>query len=287
MEVLRGGGGGGARVIDELSRALGAVGITGRLRRRILTEAADHVQCDPDAAERFGDPREVANAFAAELGARASRRAAVSAFLALGAAGLVYAVAWVAARPPDPDTWPALALLAFPVLIVAPQVSFVAGVLALVRSRRRRDPVLPSAELTVLNRRTSVALGAGLATMAALVVFAGALADAMPVWWFVATLSGAGACSALIVVAAVPAAGASRFRPQVAGEAGDLFDDLGFGRTDPWRFARRVALALGLVVWLAATVQGDPLDGLIQGTAEALACLGGFAVFGRYLGLRS
>jgi hypothetical protein len=274
-------------VIDELSRELEAVGIRGRLRRRILTEAADHVQCDPNAAARFGDPREVANTFAAELGARASRRAAVSAFFALGVAGLVYAIAWVGARPPAPDTWPVLAVLVFPVLIVGPQVSFVAGVLALVRTLRRRERVLPSAELTVINRRTSVALGAGLATTAALAVFATVLHDAMPEWWVVSTLGGALVASALVLLAALPVAGASRFRPQVAGEAGDVFDDLGFGRTDPWRFARRVALAAGLVVWLAAALQGDPLDGAIQGTAEALACLGGFAVFGRHLGLRS
>ena len=274
-------------MIDELSRELGAVGIKGRLRRRILTEAADHLQCDSEAAARFGDPRHVANAFAAGLGARASRRAAFSAFVALGAAGLVYAVAWVVARPPAPDTWPLAALLAFPALIVAPQVSFVAGVLALVRSLRRRETVLPSAELTVINRRTSVALTAGLATMAALVVFAGALRDAMPAWWIASTVAGALVASALILVAAVPLAGASRFHPQVAGDAGDLFDDLGFGRTDPWRFARRVALAVGLVVWLAAAVQGDPLDGAIQGTAEALACVAGFAVLGRFLSLRS
>ena len=66
---------------------------------------------------------------------------------------------------------------------------------------------------------------------------------------------------------------------------GDLFDDLGF-RTDPWRFARRLAIGLGLVVFLVAAVQGDPFDGALNGAAEALACLAGFAAFGRYLGLR-
>jgi hypothetical protein len=254
-------------VIDELSRELGAVGIKGRLRRRILTEAADHLQSDPDAAARFGAPSEVANAFAAELGARASRRAAVSAFLALGVAGLV--------------------VLAFPVLIVAPQISFVAGVLALVRSLRRREAILPSAELTVINRRTTVALASGLVTMVALALFAFELSDAMAGWWVLTTMSGATLASSLIVLAALPTAGATRLRPQVAGHAGDVFDDLGFWRTDPWRFARRVAFAAGLAVWLAAAAQGDPIDGAIQGTAEALACLGGFAVFGRFLGLRS
>ena len=41
-----------------------------------------------------------------------------------------------------------------------------------------------------------------------------------------------------------------------------------------------------LVVFLAAAVQGDPFDGAVSGTAEALACLAGFAAFSRYLGLR-
>jgi hypothetical protein len=273
--------------LRELGRELRAVGIRGSLRCRILGEAIDHLSSDPDAPRRFGTASEVANAFAAELGARRSRRAAVSAFLALGLAGAVYAVAWVGARPPAPDTWPLVAVLAFPAVIVAPQVAFVAGVLALVRSLRRREPVLPSAELTVINRRTSVALASGLVTMGALALLAFALRDDMPGWWVASTLAGSAVASALLVLAAIPVAGATRLHPKVAGRAGDVFDDLGFGRTDPWRFARRVALAAGLAVWLVAAVQGDPLDGAIQGTAEALACLGGFAVFSRFLGLRS
>ena len=79
---------------------------------------------------------------------------------------------------------------------------------------------------------------------------------------------------------------AARSDPASPAPAGDLFDDLGFGRTDPWRFARRVAFGLGLVVFLVAAVQGDPFDGALNGAAEALACLAGFAAFGRYLGLR-
>jgi hypothetical protein len=276
-------------VIEELSRELGTVGIRGRLRRRILIEAADHLQSDPDALERFGTPHEVANAFAAELGARASRRAAVSAFMALGVAGVVYAISFVGASfagQPPPDTWPLLATLAFPAVIIAPQVSFVAGGLALLRSLRRREPVLPDAELTVINRRTSLALASGLVTMGAVALFAFELRNDMSGWWVAVTLAGTATASVLLFLAALPAAGAARLRPRVAGDAGDVFDDLGFGRTHPWRFARRVALGAGVVVCLAAAVQGDPIDGAIQGTAEALACLGGFAVFGRFLGLR-
>lgn len=275
--------------LAELGRELGAVGIRGRLRRRILAESEDHLRADDGALERFGTPAEVANAFAAELGARSSRRAAVGAFLALGVAGTVYAASFLSASfagQPPPDTWPLLAVLVFPAVIVAPQVSFVAGVLSLARSLRRRETVLPSAELNVLNHRTSLAVASGLVTMGALAVFALALRNDLAGWWVIGTLSGTLVATALLVVATVPTVGARRLRPRVAGDAGDLFDDLGFGRTDPWRFARRVALAAGLAVWLAAAVQGDPLDGAIQGTAETLACLAGFAAFGRYLGLR-
>ncbi len=275
------------RRLEDLSHELGSVGIHGRLKRRILAESEDHLRSDPDAPARFGDPRELANAFAAELGVRASRRAAVSAFVALGVAGAVYAASVLSANRPPPDTWPLLAVLVFPLVIIAPQVSFVAGMLAFVRSlRRRRKAVLPSAELTVINNRTTLALTSGLVTMAALMTFAFALRNDMADWWVVGTLSGAVVATALLVLAGVPTVGATRLRPKIPGDAGDVFDDLGFGRTGPWRFALRVALGAGVVVWISAAVQGDPFDGAIQGTAEALACLAGFAAFCRYLGLR-
>jgi hypothetical protein len=275
--------------LDELEGELGARGIRGRLRRRMLAEAEDHLRADDGAFDRFGAPAEIADAFAAELGARASRRAAVGAFLALGVAGAVFAGSFVSrqfAGQPAPDTWPLLAQLALVAAIVAPQVSFVAGSLALVRVLRRREPVLPSAELTVINRRTGVALVFGLVAMAALAVLALELRNDSAGWWVALTLVGVALATPLLVLAAVPAAGAARLRPRVAGDPGDVFDDLGFGRMDPWRFAGSVAMGMGLVVFLAAAVQGDPFDGAISGTAEALACLAGFAAFSRYLGLR-
>jgi hypothetical protein len=277
------------RYLEALELELVAVGIPRRLRRRILDESDDHLRSDDGALDRFGTPAEVANAFAAELGARASRRAAVGAFAALGVAAAVYAVSFVGASfagHPPPDTWSLLAQFALVAVIVAPQVSFVAGSLALVRVLRRREPVLPSAELTVINRRTVIALVFGLVTMVALGVLAFELRNDSAGWWVAFTLAGVAVAAPLLVLAALPAAVAARLRPRVAGAPGDLFDDLGFGRTDPWRFARRVAIGLGLVVFLAAAVQGDPFDGALNGTAEALACLAGFAAFGRYLGLR-
>ena len=275
--------------LDDLGRELGAVGIHGRLRRRILAEAEDHLRSDPEAIERFGSAELVANRFAAELGARASRRAAVGAFAALAFAGAVYAVAFVGASfagVPDPDTFPFAAVLAFAAIVLAPQVAFVAGALALVRTLRRREQELPSAELRVINRRTGVALASGLVTMGGLALFAYELRSELAGWWVAYTLTGAAVAAGLLVLASVPAGRAAALRPQVAGGAGDVFDDLGLPRVDPWRFAGLVALGVGLLVWVAGAIQGDPLDAAVRGAAEALACLGGFAVLGRYLGLR-
>ena len=275
--------------LDDLGRELGAVGIRGRLRRRILAEAEDHLRSGPEALERFGSAQLVANRFAAELGARASRRAAVGAFAALAFAGAVYAVAFVGASfagVPDPDTFPVAAVLAFAAIVLAPQVAFVAGALALVRTLRRREQELPSAELRVINRRTGVALASGLVTMGALALFANELRSELAGWWVASTLTGAAVASVLLVLASVPAGRAAVLRPQVAGAAGDLFDDLGLPRIDPWRFAGLVALGVGLLVWIAGAIQGDPLDAAVRAAAEALACLSGFAVLGRYLGLR-
>jgi hypothetical protein len=277
--------------LDELSHELVAHGIRGRTRRRILLEADDHLRSDPDAQKRFGSAREVANTFAAELGAQASRRAAVSAFAALGVAGAVYAVSFVSlgfASPPTETLEPALGALAFALMIVAPQVSFVAGALAVLRTlRRRRERVIPTSELVVIRRRTGVALLFGLLTMAALSLYAYEFRADLAGWWLTLTYTSTAGASVVLALAAAPALTATRLRPQVGGEAGDVFADVGvsFG-DDPWRFARFVAIAAGLVVWLAAAAQGDPFDGLVQGVFEGLACFGGFAVLGKYLGLR-
>lgn len=277
--------------LEDLSRELGLRGIRGRLRRRILAEADDHLRSDAAAPERFGAAAEVANAFAAELGAQASRRAAAGAFAALGVAGAVYAGAFASlafARHPTETLEPTLGALALAVMVLAPQVSFVAGTLALTRALRRRGRVLPTPELVVIRRRTGVALTFGLATMGALALYAYEFRVALAEWWTALTFVSTAAASVLLVGASVPTARAARIRPRVAGEAGDMFDDLGIEhlRTDPWRFARRLAFGVGLAVWLAGIVQSDPFDGLIRGVVEGLACLGGFAVLGRYLGLR-
>jgi hypothetical protein len=278
--------------LEELGRELTTHGIRGSTRCRILAEVIDHLDCDPAAEDRFGSPQEIANEFAAQLGAQRTRRAAVWAFAALGIAGAVYATCFVSlafAGPPTEALAPALGALAFALTIVAPQVSFVAGGLALVRAvRRRRDRVLPTQELVAIRRRTTVALTAGLVTMGALALYAFEYRATLEAWWTTLVFAATAVASSLLVAAVVPAAGSARLKPQVAGDAGDVFDDVGIDRlrTDPWRFARLVALAVGVAVWLAGIVQGDPIDGLIRGALEAAACLAGFAALGRYLGLR-
>ena len=275
--------------LDQLSRELTRRGIRGATRRRILGEVDDHLRFGPGAEARFGSPATIANEFAAELGSQASRRAALLAFAALAVAGAVYAAAFVSqafAGSPTETLTPALGAVALAAMVVAPQVAFVAGALALVRAVRRRGRAMPTAELTVLRRRTLVALASGVVTMGALVVYGREFAPSLAGWWTTATSVAATAAALGLLVASVPAARAARFKPELAGSAGDVFDDLGVASGDPWRLACWVAAAVGAAVWLAGIVQGDPLDGFVRGILEAAACLAGFAALGRYLGLR-
>ena len=105
------------------------------------------------------------------------------------------------------------AALAFAVVVFAPQVAFVSGSFALVRSLRRRERVLPSTELIVINRRTALALLAGLATTGSLWLVAFELRDVADGWWVAFTLAGSATASVLLVLAAVPTTGAARLRP--------------------------------------------------------------------------
>ena len=281
------------RYAGELRRELGAVGIRGPLRRRILAEVDDHFASGETSVEQFGSPQEVANGFAAELGTQGAKRAAVSAFAALGVAGAVYAAAFASQGLAGGGTLgtaePPLGEIAAVAIVLAPQVAFAAGCLAALRAfRRRRERVLPTAELAVLNRRTGVALLAGLVTMAAFVVYA-AESVVAAAWWTTLVYAGCGVSAALLVAAAAPFAAIARLRPQVAGGAGNLDVDLRVERYrgDPWRFARHVALAVLVLTTAAGVVQSDPIDGALRGLLEAVACLGGFWALGKYLGLRS
>jgi hypothetical protein len=281
---------------DDLSNALADVGISRSLRRRILAEFTDHLACDPEA--ELGAPQALARQFADELGTARARKAGLSTFLALALAGALFGVAFLTSPGaaafgydgiPDSALLGGLAKL---VAVVAPQLAFVAGTLAGLRVlRRRSDPVIPRAEAVIIARRARLGILAGFASMAALALMAIEFHRDVPGWWMtfalIASAVGAGAL-AFVTLAAFSAA---RTLPAAEGSAGDLFDDFGAivpGRLRgrPWAFAVTVAAGVALAITLAGVAGSDGYDGALRGLLDALACLSGFALLGRYLGLR-
>jgi hypothetical protein len=278
---------------SRLGRELTAVGISGRLRRRILAEIADHLATDPDA--RLGDPSLLAWQFADELGTERALTAAIAGFAALAVAGVLFAAAFLSSGPgpfgASPHGEPVIGRVATWVALLAPQVSFVAGVLAALRwLRRRRSNVLPAAEATVIVRRAALGVLAGMATMVSLGAIA--IIDRHYIttgWmWFAVVAAGLGC---VVLSATVPSVWAAiRLRPVASGPAGDIFDDLGGLvparlRGRPWRLAVIIAAVVALLITLAAVPASDEFDGAVRGIGDALVCLFGFATLGRYLGL--
>jgi hypothetical protein len=134
----------------------------------------------------------------------------------------------------------------------------VAGALAALRWwRRRRSPVLPAAEATVIVRRAALGVLAGIATMVSLGVMAIANRHDVPSSWMWFAVVGAG-LGAVALIAALPAVwAAARLRPVTVGPAGDVFDDLGGLvparlRGRPWRLALIIAAGVVLLITLAA-----------------------------------
>jgi hypothetical protein len=96
---------------------------------------------------------------------------------------------------------------------------------------------------------------------------------------------------AIALIAALPGVlAAMRLRPTGDGDAGDLVDDLGrfaleSWRGHPWRPAVLVAAGVGVAAALAGVIGSDPYDGLLRGILDAGACLTGFGMLGRFLGM--
>ena len=279
----------------ELHRELTAAGITGRLRRRILDEFADHLACDPQAS--LGEPRALARQFADEVGTTRALRAALIGFAALALAGALFAVAFLtagAAFGAAPKDGPVSGRIATAGAILFSQISFVAGTLALLRwAARRRGGLLPGAEATVIVRRAAVGVLCGIVTMASLGTIGVAYESYLPSAWTTYAIVAAAVGIAALALALPPIWAAARVRPVAHGGAGDVFDDLGYFsglvpsplRGHPWRFAVVVSIAVAAVITLAGVPAQDALDGAARGIADALLCLAGFATLGRYLGL--
>jgi hypothetical protein len=296
-------------LIDALEAELREVGIGNRRRRRIVAEFRDHLRCDP--AADLGDPYAIAHQFASELGTQQTRAAATRGFLVLALAGAVYAAAFghigtsqalahigpigtsgelahigTTARGAD-----ALGSILLGMLVVAPQVAFVAGTLALMRAfRHRHVRAVPAAESRLVLRRIMVGVLAGLITMGAL-----ALAPTLP-GNPNGTTGGVTVAAAIAALALVAVLGsmipAIRTRSSEPGDVGGGADD--WGRflpsslsSYPWRFAITTSVVVGSIVAAAGAVSSDPYDGMLRGLAEAAACLVGFGLLGGILGLRS
>jgi hypothetical protein len=281
------------RYLRELAVELGEVGIRGSRRRRILAETADHLRESDDPA-RFGEPRLIAGRFADELATNGARRTALFSFLALAPAGIGYALLLGLSRQ-GPDITSArtlpLGIAAALVIALAPQVSLAAGLLAIALAwRLRTAPVAPAAAISFLNRRAAVALGAGAATLAGLVVYAVEYSHGLPDWW--TTLAFAVTATAIVPVAVAAAAlgRTAHLRARTAGPAGDVFDDLGPVldrvplrlRGRPWRFCLLFAAAVALVAFAGGGLDEGPRNAV----AEFAVICAGFAVLGRFLGLR-
>jgi hypothetical protein len=275
-----------------LGRELSAAGITGRARRRILDEFADHLACDPSA--QLGEPAALARQFADEVGSARARRAAVVSFGALALAGSLFGLALVTSDSvfgATPKGGPAIGRIATAVAILFSQVSFVAGTLAALRwVQRRGSGVLPAAEATVIVRRAAVGVICGIVTMVSLGAVAIAYHHFQASAWATFAIVAASVGTAALLASLPTLWEAARLRPVAEGGAGDIFDDLGgvvphplAGR--PWLLAVVVSAAVAVVITLVAVPAQDAIDGAMRGLVDALLCMLGFATLGRYLGL--
>ena len=294
-------------VLDaELRRAR----VPGSQRRRILAEARDHLgEAGADGPERFGDPRALAESFAADSASSSARAAA----LTLAAAVLVTLALWGAiALDVRSHPW----LNDFPGALVAAlavQVAAVAAFISLVRTVRYRGRAVPAAGLPLMARTNAVA-AASLALGLAVTTLAEAnhLVLARAGAWELAVAAGlGGAC--LLTLAAAAATARAAYRSQVVSQDGgeDIVDDLAALGTEaldripprlaaplrravtspwldlrghPWRFCATLATGFFLAIVVAGFVHGEPSPAV--GVVEALGIFAGFAALGRLLGLR-
>jgi hypothetical protein len=296
--------------LRRLAKRLDELGVRGRAARRVLAEGRDHLteaagDGEAEALRRFGRVEDIAAEIAAVVATTRTRTAAFATFGVLVVAGIGCAL--LLALVPAAGGWQDIAGGRLGIwsgfvgvaLLVLGQVSFVAGCLAVLRAVRiRRRSYVSAAELGLLRRRSSVALAAGVGTLAALAAYALDFDAELADWWIWLTVAFCTVSAALLVTASVQVVRSAAPAAPAGGGAGDVFDDLAaldpfdLARRlrlpdHPWRFAGLCAVGVGLVGFVAGTyVEGDPGSGLVRGGFEGVALLLCFAVFGRTLGLR-
>jgi len=257
---------------------LDRVGIHGALARRIQAELADHRRCDPEAP--LGDPRELAERFAADLRAPLTRRAVRHGFAALALTGLLLVV--VAAVYSATDQWARLDVFGARGAVVAAgglaimigaQVAFVTGLLALAPLVLGRSD---QASLLLAQRRLAVALVSASVVIGAELTQTVAQRPLLPGWLVVLSMIAAVAPLPVLVSAAHTLRIARGLTPAVPVRG--LFPTPLLAGV---AFAAIAAMALG-----SAVVEGSAAEGLSRGAIEAVAIAGCFALFARPLGLR-
>jgi hypothetical protein len=263
-------------------------------RERLVAELADHRACEQGQATRLGDPREIAGQYADELAGDDARRGALGAFAALALTAVALTITQAALGAIGYPGFnhgftSALSLPAIAAVVVGAQVAFVAGTLAAWRVlRRRREPVLPAAEVALVNRRTRVALVAGFAVSASLALYVVDFATVLPVWWLALTAALAALAAAALAAAWRAVSRGAATVSLAAGPAGDLYDDL-----PPLRPLRGHPLRLWAVLVLASGgamtlfewhAERSLTEGLQRGAFEAVVFSICFAALARAVG---
>ncbi len=278
--------------LETLGAELIRTGIRGSRRQRIITEFADHLGCEPGAD--LGDPRALATQFADELGTSVATTAALRAFAALALSGIAVVVRVATFRSLADASGQGLDTVGLIVCVLAAQVAFVAGGLGLVRALLVRGSVtIPREEAAILVRRAGIGLAAGaLATLAVPLRAATSHGHTAGSPWLSIVAMGVGLGAIALATAAIVQA--ARLRPLTSGPARDLLTDLGplqplavrVTGSSITRLALLSAAGLAVVIAGAGVVTNDPYDGILRGVFEGGAFLAGYAVLGRYLGIR-
>ena len=267
--------------IERLDRELTNRRVRRTVRRRIALEYADHLACDPESEKRLGDPRELAGEFAAELAADDARRVARNAFAALTLAALSLAVGQLtigaAGGYPGNNNGlsTALAVPTILTILIAPQIALVAGSLSALRALRRRGSRrLPDAEVALIHRRSAVAVGAGLATCVALLLYAADHTQQMAGWWLALQAGLAAAAGLALIVVAIQARSSRQTRGAVPGPSGGIVDDvppLALVAAHPRAACAATAVAAGIAgTVLGGVAERSLIEGLERGTFEAI-----------------
>ena len=287
--------------LAEFDDELGRRGVRRRVRERLVAELGDHLACEEDEPSnatptRLGAAREIAGAYADELATDEGRRSTLVAFTALA----FTAVALIATQMGlgaigypgyDHGLSAAISLPSILGIVVGSQVALVSGLLAVWRAlRRRRESVLPAAEIAVIATRTRVALAAGLVVSLSMALLAVDYVRVLPAWWLALAFTLSAAATVALGGAWRIGAHASSTVASAPGPAGDLFDDipaLRVLRGHPFRLWAGLALMSGTAITLLEWHAEHSLaEGVQRGVAEVVLFSLCFAALSRAVGAR-